>query len=94
MPLIRRLPKRGFINEFKTIFRIVNVGNLNQFKEGASVTPKELEEVGLIDRNRRPVKILAGGELKKSLQVTAHQYSQKAKEVIEKKGGKALVIGA
>ncbi len=94
MPLIRRLPKRGFINEFKTTFRIVNVGNLNRFKEGAIVTPKELEEVGLIDRKALPVKILAGGDLKKSLQVTAHRYSEKAKEVIEKAGGKALLIGA
>lgn len=94
MPLIRRLPKRGFINEFKAGFRIVNVGHLNRFKEGSLITPKELEEVGLIDRNTLPVKILAGGELKKLLQVTADRYSKKAIEAIEKKGGKALVIGA
>ena len=94
MPLIRRLPKRGFINEFKRHFRIVNVGSLNQFKEGAAVTPKELEEAGLIDRNMLPVKILAGGDLTKSLLVTAHRYSEKAREVIEKKGGKALVAEA
>ena len=91
MPLIRRLPKRGFINEFKRHFRIVNVGALNRFKEGTAVTPKELEEVGLIDRNTLPIKILAGGDLTKSLQVTAHRYSEKAREVIEKQGGKALV---
>ena len=94
MPLIRRLPKRGFINEFKTSFRIVNVGHLNRFKEGAVVTPKELEEAGLIDRNTLPVKVLAGGDLKKPLRVTAHRYSEKAREVIQKQGGEALVIGA
>ena len=93
MPLIRRLPKRGFINAFKTHFRIVNVGQLNEFKEGTAVSPKELEEMGLIQGGTLPVKVLAGGDLKKSLQVTAHRYSQKAREAIEKVGGKAVVMG-
>lgn len=89
MPLIRRLPKRGFINAFKERFRIVNIGQLNGFKEGMTVSPKELEEAGLIQGGDLPVKILGGGELKKSLQVSADRYSQKAREVIEKAGGKA-----
>ena len=93
MPLIRRLPKRGFINAYKTDFRIVNVGELNRFKEGTAVSPKELEEVGLIRRKDLPVKVLGGGELKKPLQVTAHRYSEKAREAIEKLGGKAILIG-
>lgn len=93
MPLIRRLPKRGFINAYKTDFRIVNIGQLNRFKEGTAVSPKELEEVGLIHRKDLPVKVLGGGDLKKPLQVTAHRYSGKAREAIEKLGGKAILIG-
>ena len=92
MPLIRRLPKRGFINAFKRSFRIVNLGQLNLFKEGSTVTPKELEERGLIRKLELPVKILGTGDLKKPLQISAHQYSQKAHDAIEKAGGKALVI--
>lgn len=93
MPLIRRLPKRGFNNPFGNTFRIVQVGQLNRFKEGSSVSPESLEEAGLIEQARLPVKILGGGELKKPLQVRAHRYSQKARETIEKSGGKALLIG-
>lgn len=92
MPLIRRLPKRGFINAFKQEFQIVNIGQLNRFKEGTAVSPKELEEVGLIQEGQLPVKILGGGDLKKGLQVTAHAYSQKAREAIEKVGGKAQLM--
>ena len=94
MPLIRRLPKRGFINAFKERFRIVNVGQLDRFKEGMTISPKELEEAGLIQGGRLPVKILGSGDLKKALQVSAHRYSQKARELIEKVGGKALTLGA
>ena len=93
MPLIRRLPKRGFTNVFKQHFRIVNIGQLNQFKEGTAISPKTLEEAGMIRCNLFPVKILGGGELKKPLEITADGYSQKAREVIEKVGGKALIIG-
>ena len=94
MPLIRRLPKRGFINAFKRDYRIVNLGELNRFKEGSVVSPKELEESGVIQGGTSPVKILGGGELKKPLQVSAHRYSVRAREVIEKLGGQAQVIGS
>ncbi len=94
MPLIRRLPKRGFNNaSFKEVFRIVNVGQLNRFKEGSVISPKELEEERVIHRGESPVKILGGGELKKLLQVSAHAYSEKARERIEACGGKALLLG-
>ena len=94
MPLIRRLPKRGFINEFKTLYRIVNLGRLNGFKEGAAVGPAELESEGIIDQNRRPVKVLAGGTFSKRLQISAHRFSRKSLEVIEKAGGTATVLSA
>ena len=92
MPLIRRLPKRGFNASVSRPVQIVNIGQLNRFREGTAVTPKEMEEAGLIDRHRFPVKVLGKGELKKSLQVTAHRYSETARKAIEKSGGKALII--
>ena len=92
MPLIRRLPKRGFVNEFKTTYRIVNLEQLNSFQEGQAVGPAELEEKGLIDRNRRPVKVLAGGTLSKRLQISAHRFSQKSLEAIQKAGGEAIPL--
>ena len=92
MPLIRRLPKRGFVNEFKTTYRIVNLGQLNSFKEGQAVGPVELEAEGLIDRSKEPVKVLAGGTLSKRLQISAHRFSQKSLEAIQKTGGSAISL--
>ena len=92
MPLIRRLPKRGFVNEFKTTYRIVNLRQLNSFKEGQAVGPAELEAEGLIDRTSQPVKVLAGGTLSKQLQISAHRFSQKSLEVIQKAGGTATPL--
>lgn len=88
-PIMRRLPKFGFSNvRFATNF---DVFNLNQIeKMGNEVTPETLEAAGLLKHGR--VKILANGELKKAVTVRAHKFSAKAKEAIEKAGGKAEVI--
>ena len=94
MPLIRRLPKRGFVNEFKTLYRIVNLGRFNSFKEGEAVGPAQLEAEGIIEANRRPVKVLAGGVFSKRLQISAHRFSQKSLEVIQKLGGTATFLPA
>ena len=94
MPLIRRLPKRGFVNAFKTTYRIVNLSQLDSFKEGQAVGPAELEERGLIDRNLKPVKVLAGGTLSKRLQISAHRFSRKSLEAIQKAGGTATPLPA
>jgi len=88
MPLYRRLPKRGFSNaRFKTEYEIVNLGRLNCFKDGATVTPKTLRKQGLIRGRRAGVKILSDGELKVKLHVQAHRFSKKAAEKIQQAHG-------
>jgi large subunit ribosomal protein L15 len=88
MPLIRRLPKRGFNNAaFKTRYAIVNLSDLNRFKEGATVDEKALRDQKLVRGNIDGVKILGSGELNKKLQITADKVSASAREKIEKAGG-------
>jgi len=88
MPLIRRLPKRGFNNaRFKTVYAIVNLRDLNSFEDGASVDEKVLREVGLVRGTIDGVKILGIGELTKKISIVADKFSASAKEKIEKAGG-------
>ena len=88
MPLIRRIPKRGFNNaRFATQFIAVNVGDLNQFDDGARVDETALRAVGLANGRASGVKILGDGELTKKLTVSAHAFSASAKAKIEAKGG-------
>jgi large subunit ribosomal protein L15 len=88
MPLIRRIPKRGFNNDaFRTQFAIVNLESLNSFDNGATVDEAALLSAGLIRRPFEKVKILGGGELKKELNITANKASESAKTAIEKAGG-------
>jgi large subunit ribosomal protein L15 len=92
MPLIRRLPKRGFNNAaFKTNYAIVNLDSLNRFDDGASVDEKALLAANLIRGNYDGVKILGSGELTKKLKITADKVSASAKEKIEKAGGSVHV---
>ena len=88
MPLIRRVPKRGFNNaQFKTQWAIVNLESLNRFDDGATVDEKALLAAGVISRPFEAVKILASGELTKKLSVVAGHASAAAKAAIEKAGG-------
>jgi large subunit ribosomal protein L15 len=88
MPLIRRIPKRGFNNEpFRDKFAVVNLGDLNAFNEGATVDEAALLEAGLIRKPYDKVKILGNGELTKKLSVVANKASESAKAAIEKAGG-------
>lgn len=88
MPLIRRIPKRGFNNaNFKTRFAVVNLEALNAFDNGATVDEQVLLTAGLIRRPYDAVKILGSGELKKKLTITADKASETAKAAIEKAGG-------
>lgn len=88
MPLIRRVPKRGFNNaQFKTQWAIVNLESLNRFDDGATVDEKALLDAGVIRRPFEGVKILASGELTKKLSVVAGHASSAAKAAIEKAGG-------
>ena len=94
MPLIRRLPKRGFNNAaFKTVYAIVNIGDLAKFEEGAHVNEQLLREKGLISGNFDGLKILGRGELTKKLTVEADKFSETARQAIEKNGGSVVVRG-
>ncbi len=93
MPLIRRLPKRGFNNARHTIEYVpVNLESLNQFEDGATVDELALRKVGLANGTLKRIKILGSGELTKKLKVTAHAFSATAKAKIEKLGGNCEVI--
>jgi large subunit ribosomal protein L15 len=88
MPLLRRIPKRGFNNaNFRTVYTIVNVEQLNAFADGTTVTPEALVEAGLADRLFEGVKVLGNGELKKRLTVKAQRFSASARDKIVKVGG-------
>ena len=92
MPLYRRLPKRGFTNIFGTQYAELNVEDLNQFEDGAEITPEVLKSEGILKKQLDGVKILGNGELAKKLTVKAHKFSKSAVEKIEAAGGKVEVI--
>jgi large subunit ribosomal protein L15 len=88
MPLIRRIPKRGFNNKnFKTVYAVVNLGDLNNFDAGAEVGEQQLRDAGLIRGDFDGIKILATGELTRKLTISATKASVSAREKIEKAGG-------
>jgi len=94
MPLIRRVPKRGFNNKtFADVVVGVNVIDLeNCFAAGEKVTPEDLKSKGLVKKVFDKIKILGDGELKKSLDVSAHAFSAEAQKKIEAAGGKAILL--
>ena len=93
LPLFRRLSKRGFNNyNFRTVYATVNVGDLERFEEGTTVTKELLIEVGLVKKELDGIKVLGNGELTKKLTVKANKFSASAVEKIEAIGGKAEVI--
>ena len=95
MPLIRRLPKRGFNNTaFGTRYLPVNLEALNQFDNGAVVDATAVRNAGLANGKSDGIKILGDGELKKKLTVRAHAFSKSAKEKIEGQGGTCEIISA
>jgi len=88
MPLIRRMPKRGFNNaRFATRYVPVNVGDLNQFPDGSRVEEADLRKAGLAKGKASGIKILGGGELKRKLTVRARAFSSAAQKQIEALGG-------
>ena len=94
MPLIRRIPKRGFNNaRFATRYLAVNVGDLDRFDSGARVDEAALRSAGLANGHASGVKILGGGELSKKLVVSASAFSASARAKIEAKGGTCEIIG-
>lgn len=93
MPLQRRLPKRGFVNIYRTVYTNVNLAQLEaKFEDGAVVDAEALKAAGLIKKANDGIKVLGDGELTKKLTVKAAAFSKSAKEQIEKIGGKTEVI--
>jgi large subunit ribosomal protein L15 len=92
MPLVRRLPKRGFTNIFRKEFAIVNIGQLDRFPAGAEVTPEVLLAEGVVSQLRDGVKVLGDGTLSRKLTVRAHAFSKSARASIEAAGGSCEVI--
>lgn len=91
-PLIRRIPKRGFINKrFKKEYQIVNLNQLNKLKEPA-ISPELLEQKGLIKDKNKLIKILGEGEIKNPKTIQAHAFSKRASQEIKNSGGKIEII--
>ena len=88
MPLVRRVPKRGFTNVFRTEYAVINVGDLADLpaEGGSEVTPESLAAAGLVRRGK-PLKVLGDGEIGRALQVKAHAFSASARAKIEAAGG-------
>lgn len=88
MPLVRRVPKRGFTNIFRVEFAVVNLQDLAEIaaETGNEVTPESLADAGRVRRGR-PVKILGSGEIDRALTVKAHAFSASARQKIEGAGG-------
>ena len=91
MPLSRRLPKRGFTNNFTKEFQIVNICRFDGIDE-KNIDAKLMYEKGLVRSPFKPIKILGSGELKKPFDIIATEFSKTAKEKIEKSGGTAQVL--
>jgi large subunit ribosomal protein L15 len=92
MPLHRRVPKRGFHNLFGVSYSVVNLGELNVFPAGETVTPELLRAHGFVRRPLDPIKVLGDGELTTKLAIHAHAFSASAKEKIAKAGGTFEVV--
>ncbi|MEL4106955.1 50S ribosomal protein L15 [Oscillospiraceae bacterium CM] len=92
MPLVRRVPKRGFNNIFAKPLEAVNVSELERFDNGAVIGAEELLAAGVISKCVYGVKILGNGAFTKKLTIKASAFSESAKEKIEAAGGKAEVI--
>lgn len=92
MPLLRRIPKRGFTNPFRQSYGVVNLRDLERvFGPNQEVSPESLIGVRLV-RTQGPVKILGQGSLSKPLKVSAHRFSRQAREKIEKAGGSVTLL--
>ena len=92
-PLYQRLPRRGFSNaRFARKYAIINVSDLNRFKDGDVITPELLKESGLVKKELCGIKVLGNGKLEKKLTIKAHRFSSSALQKIEESGSKAEVI--
>jgi large subunit ribosomal protein L15 len=88
MPITRRLPKRGFTNEFRVEHQVVTLGALNRWPEGTEVTQEALVESGLVHRRKGPAKVLANGKITRPVTVRGVKMSASAREQILAAGGR------
>jgi len=91
MPLIRRVPKKGFTCPNSRVYQVINVKDLNRFPEGEEITLEVLKNNRLI-KGKKPVKLLGNGELRVSVSVSVNAASKSAIDKVEKLGGKVQVI--
>lgn len=91
MPLVRRVPKRGFHNMFRVEYATINVSRLNDL-EGDEFTPESLLSSGAVSRMRAGLKVLGDGEISRKITVSAHKFSKSAQEKIEAAGGKVILL--
>ncbi len=99
MPLIRRVPKFGFVPPNRVEYQIVNVKTLNDLVTSKAVsdgkiTPEVLYKLGVVSKKSVPVKILGEGELQSRLEINAHAFSKTAVQKIEQAGGKAINLSS
>ena len=92
MPLIRRVPKRGFFNLFRETYEVVNLSDIALKGLDGDINPENLLTAGLVRKQNSKVKILGDGEIEKALAVKAHAFSASAREKIEKAGGTVEVL--
>ena len=93
MPLVRRVPKRGFNNRWSLRVAVVNVSDLEgSFEAGEEVTLEALAARNLARGRFDVFKVLGAGELTKKLKVSAHRFSKTAQEKIEKAGGEVVIV--
>ena len=94
MPLHRRLPKIGFTNHrFRTVYQVINVGEIEALGLEGTLGPHELKASGLIRKASEPVKVLGAGELTRKVSIRAHAFSQSARDKIVQTGGEAELLG-
>ena len=95
LPMLRRIPKRGFNNRYALTVVCLNVSDLSAaFDAGTEITPAVLKERGLVKQRYDELKILGDGEIDKALKVSAHRFSKSAEEKINAAGGSVTVLQA
>ena len=93
MPLMRRIPKRGFDNRWRKIYSVINLSDLDKFADGETVSAETLLQKGVLSKvEPYGVKVLGNGEISKKLTVKANKFSKSAEEKIKKAGGSVEVL--
>ncbi len=93
MPLVRRVPKRGFNNQWGRVVRSINLGRLDEtFAEGETVSPETLLAKGVLKGRYELLKVLGDGQLTKRLKISAHRFSETALAKIQQAGCEAIVL--